>query len=346
MRALSIDRPGEASFVDLPRPDPREGEIGVRVSFIGYCGSDLNSFRGINPLVSYPRVPGHEIAGVIETLGEGVPGSFSVGQQVCVLPYFNCGQCNACRMGRPNACKHNQTMGVQREGALTEFVCVPHGKVIPVDGLALRDLALIEPLAVGFHAVRRAELQAGERVVVLGCGVIGLGAVLGAVSAGARVIAVDLAAGKLEQARGLGAEDVIDASSQDVAAEVARLTGDDGPSVVIEAVGAEVTFRQAVDLVGSCGRVVYVGYAKYPVTYETRFFLMKEMDIRGSRGSTLADFADVIAVLKARPGIGDLIVSRTATFAEAADAMRDWDADPGAFTKIMIAVQHPSEQPA
>lgn len=339
MRALSIDSPGELSFVDVPRPAVAPGEVGIRIAFIGYCGSDLNSFRGKNPLVAYPRIPGHEISGEIESLGAGVPESFRVGQQVCVLPYFNCGQCNACRMGRPNACKHNQTLGVQREGALTEFICVPHGKVIPVEGLPRRDLALIEPLAVGFHAVGRAELRPGERVVVLGCGVIGLGAVLGAVSAGARVTAVDLAASKLQQALGLGAETIIDASREDVAARVSDLMGDDGPSVVIEAVGTDVTFRQSVDLVGSCGRVVYVGYAKNPVTYETRFFLMKEMDIRGSRGAQLADFHAVIDVMKAKPGIGDLIVSRTAAFSEAAEAMQAWDKDPGAFTKVMITLE-------
>lgn len=338
MKALSIDRPGDLSFTDLPWQAPGHGEVAIRIAYIGYCGSDLNSFRGKNPLVNYPRVPGHEISGVIESLGEGVPEHLQVGQQVCVLPYFNCGRCNACRMGRPNACKHNETLGVQREGALTERIAVPHGKVIPVEGMALRDLALIEPLAVGFHAVRRAEIAAGERVVVLGCGVIGLGAVLGAVVRGARVIAVDLAASKLAQARGLGAESTVDASRLDVAAAVAALTGDDGPHVVIEAVGADVTFRQSIDLVGSCGRVVYVGYAKNPVSYETRFFLMKEIDIRGSRGAQLADFADVIAAMKQRPGIGDLVVSRVAAFDEAADAMRDWDADPGAFTKIMIDV--------
>ena len=339
MRALSIDKPGELSYVEVPRPANAPGEVGIRVSFIGYCGSDLNSFRGKNPLVAYPRIPGHEISGEIVSLGAGVPESFHLGQQVCVLPYFNCGQCNACRMGRPNACKHNQTLGVQREGALTEFICVPHGKVIPVEGMPRRDLALIEPLAVGFHAVGRADLRPGERVLVLGCGVIGLGAVLGAVSVGARVTAVDLAASKLQQAVGLGAESVINAARENVAERVAQLMGDDGPSVVIEAVGAEVTFRQAVDLVGSCGRVVYVGYAKNPIAYETRFFIMKEMDIRGSRAAQLADFHNVIDVMKARPGIGDLIVSRTASFDEAAGAMRDWDRDPGAFTKVMITLE-------
>jgi len=339
MKALSIDAPGALSFVEIPRPEVGPGEIGIRVAYIGYCGSDLNSFRGLNPLVAYPRVPGHEIAGEIESLGTGVPDGFRLGQQVCVLPYFNCGRCNACRMGRPNACKHNETLGVQREGALTAFIAVPHQKVVPVEGLALRDLALIEPFAVGFHAVRRADIAAGERVVVLGCGVIGLGCVLGAAARGAHVIAVDLAAGKLAQARDLGAKATVDAARLDVAAAVTAMTGDDGPSVVIEAVGAEVTFRQAVDLVGSCGRVVYVGYAKHPVTYETRLFLMKELDIRGSRGAERIDFEAVIAEMTKRPGIGDRVISRVALFAQADEAMRAWEADPGAFTKIMIDVR-------
>ncbi|HTN61169.1 MAG TPA: zinc-binding dehydrogenase, partial [Devosia sp.] len=249
---------------------------------------------------------------------------------------FNCGTCNACRMGLTNACKNNQTMGVQREGAMTGTVVVPAGQVIPVTGMAQRDLALIEPCAVGFHAVRRARLAAGETVVVLGCGMIGLGVILGAVRLGAKVIAVDLSGAKLAVAAKLGASHTIDASSSDVLAKVRQLTGDDGPSVVIEAVGADVTFRQAVDLVGSCGRVVYVGYAKAPVSYDTKQFLLKEIDIMGSRGAQRMDFDAVIDCLKSRPGIGDLIVSKVVGLDEAGAAMAAWDADPGGFTKILI----------
>lgn len=335
MQALSLDRPGELRIVDLPEPAAGPGEVALDIAFIGYCGSDLTSYRGLNPLIGYPRVPGHEISATVAVLGDGVSG-LRIGQPVTVLPYFNCGACNACRMGRPNACKNNQTMGVQREGAMTRRVVVPAEKVIPVDGIPQRDLALVEPLAVGFHAVRRGEVTANDAVVVLGCGMIGLGVVLGAARLGARVIAVDLSPAKLDAARILGAADGIDASRQDVAAEVRRLLGEDGPSVVIEAVGAGVTFRQAIDLVGSCGRVVYVGYAKAEVSYDTKQFLLKEMDIRGSRGSERRDFDDVIACLRARPEISAPIVSRIVTLDEAAQAMRDWDADPGAFTKILV----------
>jgi 2-desacetyl-2-hydroxyethyl bacteriochlorophyllide A dehydrogenase len=337
VKALSIDRPGSTQLVEIAVPAPGVGEVAVAIAYIGYCGSDLSSYRGLNPLVSYPRVPGHEISGTISALGAGVEG-LAVGQPVTVLPYFNCGTCNSCRMGRPNACKHNQTMGVQREGALTATVVVPAEKIIPVDGIKQRDLALIEPIAVGFHAVGRAEIVSAETVVVLGCGVIGLGAVLGAVRRGARVIAVDLSAAKLAVARLLGAVETIDASFLNVAAEVRRMTDDDGPSVVIEAVGAGVTFLQAIELVGSCGRVVYVGYAKAEVSYDTKQFLLKEMDIRGSRGARRGDFIDVIETLKHSPGTCDAIISRTVSLDEAGEAMADWDRDPGAFIKILVAL--------
>lgn len=338
MKAVCLDEPGKISLIDLPEPMPASGEVAVRMEYVGYCGSDLTSFRGLNPLIAYPRVPGHEISGTVAALGAGVSG-LAVGQSVTILPYFNCGKCHACRLGRPNACRNNQTMGVQREGAMTSTVVVPAAKVIPVDGMRQRDLALIEPIAVGFHAVRRSELKADETVVILGCGVIGLGALLGSVRRGARVIAVDLSAGKLAVAQALGAAETIDASREDVVAQVLELTNGDGPEVVIEAVGADVTFRQAVDLIAPCGQVVYVGYAKNPVAYDTKYFLLKEMDIRGSRGSEIADFHDVIAYLKQHPDAGEHIVSRIVPIEEAGAAMEAWDKDPGGFTKIVVRIE-------
>lgn len=335
MKALSIEQPGQAVLAERDRPQARRGEVVIDLAFVGYCGSDLTSYRGLNPLVSYPRVPGHEIGGTIGALGEGVEG-LSIGQTVTVLPYFNCGTCRACRSGRPNACPNNQTMGVQREGAMTGQVAVPAEKVIPVEGMAIRDLALVEPCAVGFHAVRRAELKAGETVVVLGCGMIGLGVMMGALRVGARVIAVDLSDTKLAVARKLGAHETINATG-DVRAAVAALTGE-GPDAVVEAVGAEATFLQAVDIVATAGRVVYIGYAKAPIAYDTKFFITKELDIRGSRNALRSDFDDVVAYLKAHPDAGDLIISRIVPLDAAPQAIADWHADPGGYTKILVSL--------
>lgn len=334
MKALAIVSPGQAEIIDLPQPSPNDGEVEIELAFVGYCGSDLTSYRGLNPLVTYPRVPGHEVAGTIVGLGPNVPG-LSLGQTVTVLPYFNCGACRACKAGRPNACVHNQTMGVQREGAMTARIVVPHEKVIPVTDLPLRDIALIEPCSVGFHAVNRAQLRQGETVVILGCGMIGLGALMGSLRAGATVIAVDLSRSKLDIARQLGASAIICPEDGDVEAQIAALLPE-GPDVIIEAVGASATFLQAVDIVGQCGRVVYIGYAKDPVSYDTKRFLTKELDIRGARNAVRSDFDNVIEWLKGHREAGALIVTTTAKLDEAPSALAHWHQNPGSYTKILI----------
>lgn len=334
MKAMAIVSAGTAQIVEVPQPNPGEGEVAINLAFVGFCGSDLTSYRGLNPLVSYPRVPGHEIAGTIASLGCGVDG-LSIGQTVTVLPYFNCGHCRACRAGKPNACVNNQTMGVQREGAMTTQIVVPQEKVIPVGGLSLRDAALIEPCSVGFHAVSRAQVAPGETVLVLGCGMIGLGAMLGSLRRGATVIAVDVSRKKVEIARQAGASHIVCAEDGDVAAQIAAILPE-GPDVVIEAVGAQATFLQAVDLVGQCGRVVYIGYAKDPVAYDTKRFLTKEIDIRGSRNALRSDFDDVIEWLGSHPEAGDLIISAVVDLDQAPQALAEWHRQPGNYTKILV----------
>lgn len=335
MKAVRIEAPGAVALVEISAPLPAPGEVRLRLTHVGFCGSDLSSYQGRNPMVSFPRVPGHEIAAIVDKSGAGVT-DLAKGQSVTVLPYFNCGSCVACRKGRPNACRNNQTMGVQREGAMSEYVCVPRRHVIPVEGLRQRDLALIEPLAVGFHAAARAEIQPGETVAILGVGMIGLGVLLGARARGARVIAVDLADGKLDLAGRLGAETGVNGAREDTIARLNELTDGEGPAVIIEAAGAGATFRQAVDAVAACGRVVYVGYTSAEVSYETRLFPMKEIEIYGSRGATLADFHAVIAHLRGHPELADLIVTRMPRLEAAAGALRDWASAPGAVTKIII----------
>ena len=183
----------------------------------------------------------------------------------------------------------------------------------------------------------RADVARGETVVVLGCGMIGLGALMGAVRRGATVIAVDLSRQKLDVATSLGASQTVLAGGDDVAGRIGDLVPG-GPDVVIEAVGAPATFLLAVDVVGQCGRVVYIGYAKQPIAYDTKQFITKEVDIRGSRNALRSDFEDVIEWLKARPEAGDVIVSATVPLEEAPAALKRWDEAPGDYTKIMVAI--------
>jgi threonine dehydrogenase-like Zn-dependent dehydrogenase len=336
MTAFAITAPGQAEFREIPVPVPAADEVLVRVCLVGYCGSDLNTFRGLNPMVSYPRIPGHEISGIIETVGREVPGAWQPGTAVTLSPYTQCGDCAACLRQRPNCCRRNQTLGVQRDGALTEFIAVPWLKLFSSPSLGLRELALVEPLTVGGHAVARGQVEAGDTVCVLGCGAIGLGAIAGAAFRGARVVAVDIDAAKLALATKAGAARTLDSSRCDLHAELQALTDGEGPDVIIEAIGLPATFTAAVEEVSFAGRVVYIGYAKHPVEYQTKVFVQKELDIRGSRNALPADFETVIRLLEARRFPLDEVVTRVYPFRQAGQALADWDAAPAAFTKILI----------
>jgi threonine dehydrogenase-like Zn-dependent dehydrogenase len=337
MQALWIDEPGRTRLGRAPRPEPGPGEVLLRVRRVGYCGSDLSTYRGGNPLVSYPRVPGHEIAATVERVGAEVPGdALPVGTDVTVVPYTACGRCSACRRGRFNTCRDNRTMGVQRDGALTELVTVPWEKVLPADGLSLRDLALVEPLSVGAHAVARARVAPGDVVAVLGTGAVGLGAVAGAARVGATVVAVDVDDRKLETARRAGAAHAVDARTGTLHERLAELTSGEGPDVLIEAAGRPETFVAAIREAAFAGRVVYVGYVKPPVTYETAQFVKKELDVLGSRNATPEDFRAVAALLRDGRFPAAEAVTRVVPLEAAGEALREWDADPGAVTRIHV----------
>ncbi len=337
MQALRIESPGHWAFADVPRPEPREGEVLLQIKRIGYCGSDLSTFRGANPLVQYPRIPGHEIAAVVAGIARGVPETIQVGAATAVLPYTACGECASCRAGRTNACQHNQTLGVQRDGALTEYIAVPWQK-LRLASLSLPELALVEPLSVGFHAAARGRVGLGDTVLVLGCGMIGLGAIAGAAARGATVIAADVAAAKLGLARKSGAAHVIDSSTENLHGRLVELTGGHGPAVVIEAVGSPATYVAAVEEVAFAGRVVYIGYGKAPVSYETKLFVLKELDILGSRNATDDDFDAVIRLLGSGRYPSLETITRTAAWAEAGEALAAWSGDPGGITKLQITV--------
>jgi 2-desacetyl-2-hydroxyethyl bacteriochlorophyllide A dehydrogenase len=338
MQTLIIEQPGILAYGTKARPVAAAGQAVLQIKRLGFCGTDLNTFRGSNPLVTYPRIPGHEIAAVVAAVAPGAPAELRPGLAVTVLPYTACGRCPACRRGRVNACRDNQTLGVQQDGAFTEFISVPWEKVVPAR-LGLRELALVEPLAVGSHAVARGRVAADDTVMVLGCGMIGLGVIAAAgLVRSARVIAVDIDDAKLALARRAGAAHTVNSATESLRDRVQALTGGDGPDVAIEAVGTPATFQAAVTEVGFAGRVVYIGYVRPPVAYETKFFVLKELDILGSRNSTPDDFRAVIGLLEAGRYPAEETVTRTVPFSEAAAALQVWAENPAAVTKIHVTV--------
>jgi threonine dehydrogenase-like Zn-dependent dehydrogenase len=336
MKAFYITEPGKTAVEELqPQPQAGAGEILLKTRLIGLCGTDLSTFRGKNPLVSYPRIPGHEIAATIVETGVDVPKEFHAGLDVTVYPNTNCGKCASCKRKRFNACKFNETLGVQRDGAMREFFTAPWQKVFRADALSLRELSLVEPLAVGFHAAVRGRVAAEDAVAVIGCGTVGLGAIAYAVSRGATVIAIDLDDAKLALARQVGAQHTIHSANQPVHDTLLALTAGLGPDVIVEAVGVPDTYRMAVEEVAHTGRVVYIGWAKEPVCYETKLFVHKELDILGSRNS-LTEFPLVIEMLAQKNFPVESTISATVPLADAGDALNRWNAAPQSFTKILV----------
>lgn len=335
MKAINISAVGEIEVVEKSIPKPSRGEVLLKIKYVGFCGSDLNTFLGKNPMVKLPVIPGHEISAVIEDIGEEVPESVKISARCTVNPYTNCQRCSSCRNSKPNACRFNETLGVQRDGAMSEYIIVPWQKVIINDEISERDLTLIEPLSVGFHAVARANVTDTDVVMVIGCGMIGIGAVIRAVLRGASVIAVDVDDKKLQLAKSLGALHGINSSSESLHSKLDEITNGMGPDVVIEAVGAPTTYRTAIDEVAFTGRVVYIGYAKSEVSFETKYFVSKELDIRGSRNALPEDFRAVIDYVK-RNGIPDEFVTAIYKPEKAKEALEYWSNNSGNVFRIFI----------
>lgn len=333
MKAFRVEAPGVAGVAEIPALKPQSNETLLRVKMVGMCGTDLNTFRGRNAMVQFPRVLGHEVAAEVVEGGIDLPP----GTPVTISPYTSCGLCAACLRGRVNACQRNETMGVQRDGAMTEYISVPREKLYPAN-LSIKELCLVEPLTVGFHAVARGRIAEEDTAAIFGCGGVGLGAIAASAFRGANTVAIDMDDAKLEIARKAGAKHLINIAREDLHTRLQEITSGLGPDVMIEAIGLPQTFRAAVEEVAFTGRVVYIGYAKEPVAYETRLFVQKELDILGSRNALPDDFRQVIRMLEAQCFPVNEAVSAIVSLEDAARVLGDWSNDPATFTKIMVQV--------
>ena len=336
MKAIQISHSQELNIIDIEKPaELKAGEVMLRLQYVGFCGSDINTFMGRNTMALNPVIPGHEVGAVIEAVGSDVPAELKVGMVVTCNPYTNCNKCASCRNGRVNACQHNETLGVQRNGAMKEFIVLPWEKIIPAGTLSAKTSALIEPMSVGFHAVSRAQVTDSDVVLVIGCGMVGMGAVVRSALRGATVIAADIDDEKLQLAREMGASYTLNTKTDDVNSRLLEMTSGFGPDVVIEAVGSTPTYQMAVDVVAFTGRVVCIGYAKSEVSFQTKYFVQKELDIRGSRNALPQDFRAVIHYMERRTCPVDRLISSEVTPEEAQKAMDEWAAAPGKVFRIL-----------
>jgi threonine dehydrogenase-like Zn-dependent dehydrogenase len=336
MKAIQIVEAGELRIADIPVPSISSGEVLLKIKYVGFCGSDLNTYLGKNPMVKLPVIPGHEIGAVVESTGSDVPAHIKPGISCTVNPYTACGNCPSCRNGRPNACQFNQTLGIQRNGAMSEYIALPWRKVIVDSAISPKDFCLVEPMSVGFHAVNRGQVSDLDTVAVIGCGMIGAGAIVRASIRGAKVIAIDIDDSKLSLSKRLGANFTVNSKTENVHARLQEITGNQGPDVIIEAVGALPTYQMAVNETAFTGRVVCIGYAKTEIAFETKYFVQKELDIRGSRNAMPEDFRAVMEYLKRGTCPKEELVSGIYPPDKAQDALEKWKTNPGAVFRLLI----------
>ncbi len=292
MKVLTCVEPGQFAFSDATRPVLTEGFTLLRVVRMGICGTDLHAFEGTQPYFTYPRVLGHELCG--EVLASD--GNFENGELVGIIPYFHCGQCIACRAGKTNCCVSLKVFGVHIDGGMKEVISVPTSSLFRGRQLNPEVLALCEPLAIGAHAVRRGGVQAGENVIVVGAGPIGLGVAEFAQAAGARVWVLDVNDKRIEFCRNLlPSAQVIDGSKETAAEALRAATNGEMASAVFDATGNLQAINDAFQLIAHGGRYVLVGLQKGNITFSHPEFHKREATLMSSRNATRADFDHVVS---------------------------------------------------
>ena len=337
MKSICIEEIGKIVIKEQELPVRKEGEALLKLLYGGICGSDLSSYKGKSPYVSYPRTPGHEFSAQIVEIDDNDLG-LEPGMIVTCNPYFNCGECYSCQRGMYNCCMTNQTMGVQREGAFMEYITMPVERIYDGKGIPADLLAMIEPFCISYHGMKKAKIQPGEKVLVIGAGTIGVLAALSAKRLGAEVTICDVSKSKLEYAKEhFGADHTILNSSPEAFTEaVEQLTEGRGFDVVAEAVGLGSTFLNCIQAAAFGGRMVQIGVGKQTPEFDFTMIQKKELQIFGSRNALKEDFLQLIEWVN--NGEVDLrpLLTKEYEFEDAEKAFKDLDENNASILKIVF----------
>lgn len=324
MKTVLIEKPFEMKVTDTEMPVPGEGEALLRVLYCGICGADVASYTGNQPFTTYPRIPGHEFSAQIVSIPENDKG-LKAGDIVTANPYFNCKKCYSCERGFVNCCTDNQTMGVQRDGSFREYIVMPIERIYDGKGLSAKELALVEPFTISYHALHRAKVGPGDKVLVVGAGPIGLFALIAAKAQGAEVYVADILDGRLEKAMHFGAAGTINSAKCNIKEESERITNGNGFDVCVEACGSSVTFLSCIDCAAFAANIILIGNGKKETTFLHSILLKKELNVFGSRNSYPSDFQAVI----------DLIASKTVNVLDMVSAVYPADKAAEAFDALV-----------
>ena len=337
MKAIYINAPGEVEIKEVPMPVRKEGEVLLKLLYGGICGSDLGSYRGTFAYFDYPRIPGHEFSAEVIEADENNAYGIKPGMVVTCNPYFNCGHCYSCSHGIVNACMDNQTMGCQRDGAFREYITMPIERVYDGKGMDAKILAAIEPFCISYHGISRANIKAGEKVLVIGAGTIGILAAIAAKEKGAEVYVADVSKTKLDFAKSLGVDGgILSGDSEQFAKDVAEITGGNGFDVTVEAVGLPSTFQNCIDSACFGGRVVLIGVGKKNLDFNFTLIQKKELNVYGSRNALKKDFIELIDIVNSGKVPLEKIITNVYPFKEAPKAFQEFSEGQGEMLKVII----------
>ncbi|GAA4238358.1 L-galactonate oxidoreductase [Postechiella marina] len=300
MKYIVCEKPGEFLLKEKEAPVRKENEALLQINKVGICGTDLHAYGGNQAFFTYPRILGHELASEVLEIGENARG-IKAGDKVVIMPYISCGKCIACRNGKTNCCTNITVLGVHGDGGMQEQITVPADILLPANNLSDDEMAIVEPLAIGAHAVRRADIKPGEIVAVVGCGPIGIGIMKLAQIAGAKVIAIDMNEQRLEYAKEKIGVDYIVKAGENAASDIEKITNGDLCTAVFDASGNKYALEACPDYMSHGGRFVLVGLSKGELTYTHPKVHAKEMTLMCSRNATTEDFEHVISVLDQFP---------------------------------------------
>lgn len=323
MKYIVCEKPGEFILKEKDAPIREKGEALLKVTKVGICGTDLHAFAGNQAFFTYPRILGHELATVIEEIDDNELG-LKPGDNVVVMPYLSCGTCVACTKGKANCCTSLKVLGVHTDGGMQEYITVPNDILIPAKNLTDNQMALVEPLAIGAHAVRRAEIKTGETVVVVGCGPIGLGLMKFAQIKGAIVIALDVNQQRLDYAKDVLGVDHIVLAGSDAVQNISDITDGDMAATVFDATGHRGALEAGVDYMSHGGRYVLVGLSKGELTFTHPKLHAKEASILCSRNATVKDLEHVISVLEKGSFPVESFITHTVDYTEMIENFKSW----------------------
>lgn len=334
MKAIIIDKPGEICIREIEMPKIKAGEAIIQIKSVGICGSDVTAYKGLNPTMIYPRLMGHEAAGIITEIGENAKG-LKVGDKVAVEPYFYCGECYACRRGIFNNCENLNVLGVRMEGSMAEVISHPikYLHKLP-DDMSWEDAAVVEPLSISLHGVHRTNLRGGEFAAIFGAGTIGLLAALCCLAYGAEPILMDVMDERLEFAKELGIKYTFNPAKSDVIEEIKKITKGEMAPVVLECSGSQAAINNSLEVASNSGRIALVGWAKGMIDFNQPRILRKELNIFGSRCS-YNEFPECIDMIYGKKVDVSRLVTVRDSFEGIQQGFKDLAATPEKYLKII-----------